>query len=356
MKYKDGFSAGRHAIVIALVALAASGCGGGGGSSSSPNSLFDGSGSSNLSANQQVYESFALAANGGAHFLLGNLNLTTSSTGTISVSPTSYFYSDNSSVPASPSTGAQALTVSMTSLASTLTVPSLTPTRYLVNGAVVVRPAPDQVNVSYSGANVQENYLAADGQTVVMSLLGTSYTSVPLAGLISASPSELFADSQLGLLTNTINGQSLYNLSASWQPGSAYIKVVRQVVGNSLVVGDCMAPATTGANLTPCSTTVSALENFFPYASASDGTTYQLAGGQITTLAGVRAWVSNTALPTATPEYRVFFQNNGGIYEGALIKDGTPLQTLPPGATSPNGFYIFLNGAALQSVKSALNF
>jgi hypothetical protein len=355
MKYRNGFSAQRHAAAIALSALVATGCGGGG-SSSSPNSLFNGSGGSNLSAVQQAYESFALASNGGFHFLVGSLDFTTSTGGAVSISPTSYFYSENSSIPASPANGTQALTVSSTAVASTLAVPSLTPSRYLVNGSVVIRPVPDQVQVSYSGSNVQENYLAVDGQTVVESFLGTSYTSVPLTGTISGSPSEFISDSNFGLLTNSINGQSLYNLQASWQPGSAYMKVVRQVVGNTVGATDCIAPATTGTSVTPCTTSISTLENFFPYASTQDGTTYQLAGGQITTVAGVRAWVSNTATSAATPTYRVYYQANGAIYSGYLIKDGTPLQILPPGATTPINFYIFLNSAALQSVKSALNF
>jgi hypothetical protein len=297
-----------------------------------------------------------LAANGGLHYLSGELIVTTSSTGAVSISPSSFFYSDNSSVPASPANGSQTVTVTMTSVASTLSVPSLTPGRFLINGTIYVRPAPDQPKVSYSGSNVLESYLATDGQTVDESLLGTGYTTVPLSGLLSSAPSELVTDNNFGLLTSTINGQSLYNQQASWQAGSAYMKVVRQVVGNTVGVGDCVAPETTGTNITPCSTTVSTLEYFFPYASALDGTTYQLADGQITTLAGVRAWVANTALSTATPEYRVFYQSNGGIYAGYLIKDGTPLQIAPSGGATPTNFYIFLNSAALQSIKSAVNF
>jgi hypothetical protein len=145
----------------------------------------------------------------------------------------------------------------MTSVASTLSVPSLTPGRFLINGTVYVRPAPDQPKISYSGANVLESYLATDGQTVVESLLGTSYTPCPCQDCSRVRPGELVTDSNFGLLTNTINGQSLYNQQASWQAGSAYMKVIRQVVGNTVGVGDCVAPETTGTNITPCSTTVS---------------------------------------------------------------------------------------------------
>jgi hypothetical protein len=119
-----------------------------------------------------------LAANGGLHYLSGELIVTTSSTGAVSISPSSFFYSDNSSVPASPANGSQTVTVTMTSVASTLSVPSLTPGRFLINGTIYVRPAPDQPKVSYSGSNVLESYLATDGQTVVESLLGTGYTTL----------------------------------------------------------------------------------------------------------------------------------------------------------------------------------
>ena len=199
-----------------------------------------------------------------------------------------------------------------------------------------------------------ESYFATDGKTAVESLLGTSYTVVPLSGLLSSAPTELVSDSNFGILTNTVNGQSLYNLQANWQSGAAYVKAVKQVVGDTLGAVDCASPATTGTNITPCSTTVSTLESFFPF--AADGTSYQLAGGQIVSLAGVRAWVANTALSTATPEYRVFYQNNGSIYAGYLLRNGTILQSEPLAGGTPQSFEIFLNNAALQSIKSAINF
>ncbi|MGF6411951.1 hypothetical protein [Paraburkholderia sp. MM5482-R1] len=69
--------------------------------------------------------------------------------------------------------------------------------REIVNGAVYVGAVPAQARVSYVGPNVQEDYLAADGSTVIRTLLGTSYTVVSLSGLISATPSELFTNSAL---------------------------------------------------------------------------------------------------------------------------------------------------------------
>ncbi|MFL9863853.1 hypothetical protein PQR67_06700 [Paraburkholderia fungorum] len=338
-------------MLAAIAASILSACGGGSssgsGSTASP---------SNLSDAQKSYESVALASNGGMHYLSGSLSITTSSTGALSVGPNSIFYTDDSSIAQSAAAGAQSLTVTYTSVSSALKVPTFAVSRLLVNGAVYSAAFPPQVRISYPGANVQEDYLASDGKTVVRTLLGTSYSVVPLSGLISASPAELFANSTVGLLTNTFNGQSLYNQQASWQTGAAYVKVVRHAVGDEAYTYDCAAPATTGTNPTPCSATISTLENFFPYASTTDGKTYQLGDGQIVTLAGVRAWVANAALGAATTDYRVYYQNNGGIYAGYVIKDGTTFQLAPLGGGTPQDSYYFLNSAALQSIKAAIVF
>ncbi|WP_345811162.1 hypothetical protein AAGS40_10295 [Paraburkholderia sp. PREW-6R] len=254
----------------------------------------------------------------------------------------------------SPAQGPQPVTVTYTSVSTALKVPTLAPTRLVVNGAVLSTSSSPRV--SYTGSNVQEDYLAADGTTVVRTLLGTSYTVVPLTGLISASPAELFSDSALGIITNTVNGQPLYNTQANWQTGAAYVKVVRHTIGDELYTYDCAAPATTGATPTPCSTSVSTLEGFFPYASTTDSKTYQIGDGQIVTVAGVRAWVANAPLGAQTTDYRVYYQTSGGISAGYLIKDGTTLQIAPIGGGTPQENYLFLNGAALQSITTAIRF
>jgi hypothetical protein len=340
----------RVAFAVSVIGtLSLTACGGGGGSGSSATPV-------NLSAAQQGYENLMLASNGGAHFLRGSLSFSTSSSGAVSLNSNSALFTQDSSIPQSPATGGpQMLTAGMSTVASQLAVPTLTPDRFLVNGAVVSGSMPAQAQVSYTGGNVQEIFYAADGKTPVTTYLGTSYTSVPLSGAISASPSELFDDSAVGLLTNTINGVSLYNKSATWQSGAAYEKITRNVVGDTVFTGDCTSPVTTGSNVTPCSTTVSTLEAFFPYTSSSDAKTYNLSDGQIITLAGgVRAWVASSVLNTATPEYRVFYQSNGGIDEGALMKDGTVLAQYSLGSTTTQNFYIFLNKAAVQSISAAL--
>lgn len=340
-----------RAITLTGTALLLSACGGG--SSGSSGSAAN---AANLSDTQKSYESVALAANGGLHYVYGSLSLTTSSSGALSVSPSSLFYTDDSSLPQSPANGPQMLSIATTSLSASLKVPTPSAYREVINGAVNLSSVPAQVRVSYTGPNVREDYLAADGQTVMRTYLGTSYTVVPLTGLVSASPADLFANSPLGLITNSLNGKSLYNTQASWQAGAAYTKVVRQTVGDELFTYDCVSPATTGTTPTPCSTTASTLESFFPYASTADGKTYQLSDGQIVTEGGVRAWVANAQLGGSTTDYRVYYQINGGISAAYLIKDGTTLQVAPLGGGTPQSSYYFLNGAAVQTIKSAINF
>ncbi|WP_233831423.1 hypothetical protein [Paraburkholderia sp. ZP32-5] len=342
----------RHAALFAASAFLLSACGGGGSSSGSGSAAA----TANLSDAQKNYESFALASNGGLHFLESSFTFTTLSTNTVSIGTDSRFFSEDSSIPQSPANGTQTLTETLTSLSSTLKAPASVQDRFVINGAIYGGGIPGQAQVSYTGPNVQIDYLATDGKTVVRTVLGTSYSVVQLSGLISASPSELFTNSAIGALTNTLNGQPLYNKQANWESGSAYVKVVRHVVGDELFTYDCTAPATTSNNPTPCSATISTLESLFPYASTTDNKTYQLTDGQIVTLAGVRAWVSNTPLNGPTTDYRVYFQYNGGIYAGYVIKDGTTLQIAPLGGGTPQDNYYVLNNAAVQSIKSAINF
>lgn len=340
-----------HPIRLAalLSALMVSACGGGSTGTTAPVTTTP------LSEAQKNYESMALSANGGLHYLSAMLGYSTSSTGT-ALTPNSYFYTTDSSIPQSPANGPQQLAVAFTTAASTLKLPpSVAAPRYLVNGVVYTLAAPAQVQVSYKGDSVLETRFATDGKTAVSSILGTSYLPVPITGLIAASPDELFASSSLNVLTNTVNGISPYNKQAAWQTGAAYMKVVRKIVGDTLLVGDCAAPATSGSNLTPCSTTASTLETFFPQ-KLSDGTNLQLNDGKIVVLAGVRTWIANTLLHRATEQYQTYFEYNGKIAIGTFMKDGTALQLDSSSGSTPQTFYVFLNQAALQSVKSAVSF
>ncbi|MBC8723579.1 hypothetical protein F6X37_18930 [Paraburkholderia sp. 31.1] len=159
---------------------------------------------------QKNYESFALTSNGGLHYVDGSLSLSANSAGALSVSSSSTFFTIDSSIAQSPSTGTQSLIAGTAALSSALKLPTLTNGRQIVNGAVYVGAVPAQARVSYVGPNVQEDYLAADGSTVIRTLLGTSYTVVSLSGLISATPSELFTNS--ALLGNGIDAGKFLSL------------------------------------------------------------------------------------------------------------------------------------------------
>ncbi|MBB5409601.1 MULTISPECIES: hypothetical protein [unclassified Paraburkholderia] len=66
--------------------------------------------------------------------------------------------------------------------------------------------------------------------------------------------------------------------------------------------------------------------------------------------------MANSVLGGSTTDYRVYYQNNGGIYAGYMIRSGTTMQIAPLGGGTPQEHYCFLNPAAVQSIKSALNF
>lgn len=336
----------KSGLAIAMAgALALTACGGGSGSSASSNA--------NLSDAQKAYESFVLAQNGGQHYAEAAVYFT-SSNGTNVVDPsTSYFFTDDYSLSQSPAAGPQMMTTGQSTLDSRFSIPTLSGERYLVNGTVVVEAVPEKIQVSYNGANIQSTVFAQDGKTAVETLLTTNYVTVPLSGSMANLPTELTSESNVGILLSLLKGQPVYNTAASWQSGAAYAKVTRQFVGDTVVVGDCAAPQTTGANVTPCATTATALEGFFPHASTEDGRTYNLGDGQIVTLAGVRAWVATVARGTPTTSYRIYYQNNGQIFGGSLMRDGTLLQ-VDTGGITPPGPYIFLNHAATQSILGAV--
>ena len=294
--------------------------------------------------------------------MYGNLSLTSNATGSLSIDASkSNFYTKNVSIPQSASNGAQQVTTTFSAVAPTLGDPrGIFLGRYLINGIIysdtysVSSSSPKSI-ISYVGNNIREDFDATDGTTVVRSDLITGFTLVNLSGLISASPNELFT-SNLGIITNSVNGQSLYKLQANWNSGAAYVKVESQSVSDTLYVTDCTLPITKDTNVTPCTTSISTLENFFPFTSTSDGITYQLSDGKIIMLAGARAWLANTPGQNGSNLPRVFFQNNAYIFEGSLVKDGTPRYSAPLGGGALQKFSIYLNNSAIESIKSAVNF
>ncbi len=329
----------RRAIALCVPVLIGA-CGGGGGGGSASTTASGSMPSSTLSASQTAYESAVLSQNGGEHYLEGNLLFTISGSGPV-ISPSSKFFVQNMSIPSSPAKGAQRFVVSLTSLADNLANPTLpAPRRWLVDGSVVVAASPQTATVTYEGPNIQVAYLAADGKTVVDSLLLTTVVSTPLSGLIGATPTQVFSGSFLGVLTDTINGQTLYS------PQSAAVEV-----------DDCVLPVTSGTAVTPCPSTSSQLSTFFPYTDNATGITYQFADGQVQTEAGVSMWVSTSNVPNLpTASRRIFYQAGGQIYGGLLMKAGTPYGISPLGGGAPQDFEIVFNQTAVQSIEAAIAF
>ena len=85
---------------------------------------------------------------------------------------------------------------------------------------------------------------------------------------------------------------------------------------------------------------------------------------------GIPVWVANAARPRSstlgsTPQYRVYFQLNGNVYTGSLIKDsavlgGSYFVSNPAAATVADRltflpFQIRMNKAARDSVAAALS-
>jgi hypothetical protein len=339
---------------VLCVSLLLGACGGGGSNStkSTPPPV-----GPSLSASQAAFQSFALSQNGGMHYVLADLIFTNTGSGIV-VNPSSVFFTQNISIPASPSTGPQPFTISLSSLVSNLAPPApAAPGRYMVAGSVYVAAAPPAATVTYPGINVQTAYLAANGKTVVYATLGTSYVVTPLSGLVSASPGQIFSGSNLGIITNSINGMTLYSPQSTWNTGSAFITIFKQFAGDTLEVDDCADPATTGTSVTACSSSTALLTAFFPFTDASSGITYQFTDGQVQTVAGVTAWVSTASVPNRpTTSYRVFYEASGQIFGGYLIKEGTAFAIDPLGGGAPQDFEILFNEAAVQSIEGAVTF
>ncbi|MCC8403730.1 hypothetical protein LJ655_17830 [Paraburkholderia sp. MMS20-SJTN17] len=65
--------------------------------------------------------------------------------------------------------------------------------------------------------------------------------------------------------------------------------------------------------------------------------------------------MATSVLGHSTTDYRVYYQYNGGIYAGYMIRSGTTIQIAPLADGTPQENYYFLNHAAVQSLKSAIN-
>jgi hypothetical protein len=348
-------SIGRQRLLAALglfTLLAA--CGGGSGSSSSSSS-----GQPALSADQSASEQFLLAPNASY-----SLSWHLPSIGA-PVNGVDFLREAHASMAASPLTaGTQKLNeTGVTSIASTLAIgPAESPVRYLLNGTIVVGGA-DLNNVSYQGTGVRFDDIAADGATVVDSVLRTNYSVVQLSGAVSAAPTE-FTQFFNALYFNT----TLLKATATWSAGAAYVKYTSTEISDLYTVED-FAAATTGNTPTPVAsgTTIATLMAAGGISSTIDATTYTLQNGSVLSINGVTTYVSSSTRPNlTTPSYRTYYELNGNVYIGNLVKAGTVLGGNPflvavPGSAAPTtdytqNFQIRLNEAAVASLQTAVTF
>jgi hypothetical protein len=237
----------------------------------------------------------------------------------------------------------------------------------LKNGAILVVPAKQgSFTISYSGSDVRYDTLADDGSTVAMSSLRSGYQFVALSGTLAATPLEM-ARWFNSFFANTTN--PILDTSRSYAAGAGYLKYTEKSVGDRYYAFDCAA-ATTDANVTPCftgSTLATALNNGI--VSGSDGVTYHTDDGSTRTVGGVQVWVATTPRPPSTTlnnaeQYRIYFERNGNVYTGVLVKDGTAINggyyvSNPGGATVADTltflpYSVRLNKAAQDSLKAAM--
>lgn len=273
-----------------------------------------------------------------------------------------YLTEAHASMPASPATaGTQKLIESATtSIANTLAVPAGVPTRYLNNGAILVGSG-SQNDVSYQGTGVRVDDLAIDGVTVVASTLRSNYSVVPLSGSVATAPTE-FTQFFNSLYLNP----TLLNASIQWNVGAAYVKYTGTQLGDLYTVVDNTG-TTTGNTPTPTATGTTIAAMIAAGGIPGDRMIYTLANGSVSTINGVTTYVASAALPNLTTLiFRTYYNLNGNVYAGTLIKSGTieggnPFPVAIPGSagTTVNdsqNFQIRLNAAAVASLRAAVTF
>jgi hypothetical protein len=343
-------------VVFGLVA-ALTACGGGHSGSSSSSST-----TPTLSADQTTFQSFELTPN---QAYRTDWDLPASGA---TVSGTSYFDDSYGSLAASPSTGTQKVTNSaLASIANTLPIPAAAslPERYLINGSILIGSGPGYItNISFQGTGVRADTLAVDGATTVDSTLRSNISVVSLSGTVASAPTDLVEWFNF-LYFNT----ALLNTTTTWTAGAAYMKYTETEIGDTYTVEDYTG-STTGNTPVPVATgtTIAALMTAGGIKSGSDGTTYTLSNGAVSTINGVTTYVAAAVRPNrTTATYHTYYDLNGNVYSGNLVKDGTVLggDAYPVAAAGTTAGYtlnysqniqIRLNAAAITSLKAAVTF
>ena len=315
-----------------------------------------------LSTNQQAFEALILAPAGASYQFSWNLNFAGPQTSGVNFASSDFATLALSPLTRGPQKATQSAPVDM---AATLALPAAGPTRILSNGKILVVPATQfSTSIGYVGNDVRVDYLAADNTTVAWSQIRTDYTTVPLSGTLAGSTDD-FAHHHNSFYSNA----AILDPAATYLAGAAYIKYTARVKGDRYTAFDC-AGATTDADITPCRTgmTLSAALTA-GITSASDGVTYLLGDGVVSSVGGIPVWVATATRPiastlSATPQYRAYFELNGNVYAAVLIRDGAVLGgsyyvSNPAGATVTDRltflpFNLRMNKAARDSVAAAM--
>jgi hypothetical protein len=346
------FGLQRSIIGFGLLTLLA-GCGGGSGNGNSSGN------NAALSADQTASEQFLLAPNA-SYSLQWALPISGAP-----VNGVNYLIEAHASMAASPLTaGTQKLNeTASTSIANSLGLPTGgAPARYLVNGAILVG-ASSQSNISYQGTGVRVDQLAVDGVTVVDSTLRTNYSVVPLTGAVAAAPTE-FAQFFNALYYNPV----LLNASTTWSASAAYVKYTGTQIGDLYTVVDYTGTTTGNAPVPVASgTTIAAMMTAGGITSTTDATIYTLSNGSVSIINGVTTYVASSVRTNlTTPTYRTYYELNGNVYVGSLIRSGTveggnPYPVATPGTAGytvnyTQNYQIRLNAAAVASLHATVTF
>ncbi|ALV04742.1 hypothetical protein [Roseateles depolymerans] len=362
----------QSACVLAAVAALLAGCGGGSSDNASDTNPNTGVKPTNptppttptLSANQAAFEEFVLSPGGGSYLMHWSVSFSSPSKGRIL-----NLFADSTTLNASPLTNGPQTSVESdpVNLTKTLSLPTQSPTRVLKDGVILVVPAKGLVNrITYVGNDVRVDALAEDKTTVAYSALRSNYETVALTGPLTSAPQDFlrFHDSLLKNPNVTATG-------ATFLPGAKYTKFTKTNLGDRYNAFDCNA-ATTTASISPCASKTSLTAALTTgLISNSDGKTYRLADGTVSTVGGVQVWVATAPRPKAAilasyDEYRIYFELGGNVYTGSLIKDGAVMGSsfyVPnPNSTAtsvvdfitPLPYDLRMNKAALDSIAGAL--
>ncbi|WP_067276069.1 hypothetical protein [Mitsuaria sp. 7] len=220
--------------------------------------------------------------------------------------------------------------------------------------------------LSYVGGDLRVDTRSRNNPGVIVATeIRSNYEAATLTGGLAATPDD-FAHFHYPLFAGTV----ILDTSRTYVAGAAYIKYTRTNKGDRYNVFDCFASVSADTML-PCGS--GSLGDLLTagISSGSDGTTYFLADGVLGTVDGRPVWVANKPRPVSATlnsavQYRIYFELNGNVYTGALVKDGEALVgssyvSNPNGATPADRitllpFDIRMNKAALDSIATAKKF